>query len=278
MTDWERVARLRAKGADWDQVAADRRVAFEPPQGADPGRALRTLWFERRSKTGGLRKSSEIGRDERGAGWRDAGRLPPTRLLVTAGVVAVVVSLALYFALFGHPLPNPNAPSNDPGPGAAGTMVEFTYLSTAMSGQCVNMGDETANMNFIMSVGDNSYLQGSCCSAMDFQDYSNQVTNLTSYSSISLIAPDPYDQPGHIVKADIAGLNLALTPSQQATYDNSMPLTKDKAPCCCMCWAGYVHQGLANQLIVHYGYDSQQVAAVLNLEDCCGGPGPSMMG
>ena len=50
MTDWDRVRRLRGKGASWDEIAEDRRVAFVPPAGVDAGRALKVLYLRKRSK------------------------------------------------------------------------------------------------------------------------------------------------------------------------------------------------------------------------------------
>lgn len=50
MTDWQRVEKLRAKGVDWDEIAEDGRVGFKPEKGSDPGRALKALHYQRRSK------------------------------------------------------------------------------------------------------------------------------------------------------------------------------------------------------------------------------------
>ncbi len=50
MTDWERVRKLRSKGASWNEVAEDKNVGFDPPRGTDPGRALKTLYFRNKSR------------------------------------------------------------------------------------------------------------------------------------------------------------------------------------------------------------------------------------
>jgi hypothetical protein len=51
MTDWERVDSLRAKGMDWDDIAEDDKVGFKPPEGSGrPGLALKSLYFQRRSR------------------------------------------------------------------------------------------------------------------------------------------------------------------------------------------------------------------------------------
>lgn len=68
MVDWEAVERLRAKGWDWDRIAGDARADFHAEEGmGEPGRALRALYYQRRSKqqrrpgpTGGGRKSDDL--------------------------------------------------------------------------------------------------------------------------------------------------------------------------------------------------------------------------
>lgn len=63
MTDWDRVERLRSKGYDWDRIADDEKVAFHADEGAgDPGRALRALYYQRRSRAQ-RRPSGDDGKD-----------------------------------------------------------------------------------------------------------------------------------------------------------------------------------------------------------------------
>ncbi len=61
MVDWERVERLRTKGLDWDEIASDSKVKYQPPDGVqDSGRALKTLYYSRKSTRGqSARKKSE---------------------------------------------------------------------------------------------------------------------------------------------------------------------------------------------------------------------------
>ncbi|HZY69921.1 MAG TPA: hypothetical protein VFF67_03685, partial [Thermoplasmata archaeon] len=62
MVDWEAVERLRSKGWDWDRIAGDAKVGFQADEGAgDPGRALRVLYYQRRSKA--KRRPSGSGKD-----------------------------------------------------------------------------------------------------------------------------------------------------------------------------------------------------------------------
>ena len=65
MVDWDAVERLRSKGWDWERIAADPRAEFHAEEGmGEPGRALRALYYQRRSKAqrrpaggGGSRKT-----------------------------------------------------------------------------------------------------------------------------------------------------------------------------------------------------------------------------
>lgn len=68
MVDWDRVERLRAKGWDWDRIAGDEKVSFHAEDGAgDAGRALRTVYYQRRSRrqrpTTGSTKTSRGGEE-----------------------------------------------------------------------------------------------------------------------------------------------------------------------------------------------------------------------
>ncbi|HYK92911.1 MAG TPA: DUF929 family protein [Thermoplasmata archaeon] len=69
MVDWDRVERLRSKGWDWDRISSDEKVDFHNEQGAgEPGRALRTLYYQRRSRAqrqpGEGGKGGKSGRDD----------------------------------------------------------------------------------------------------------------------------------------------------------------------------------------------------------------------
>jgi thiol-disulfide isomerase/thioredoxin len=51
MVDWDQVNRLREKGWDWKRIAQDPKVGFHADTDvADPGRALRALYYQRRSR------------------------------------------------------------------------------------------------------------------------------------------------------------------------------------------------------------------------------------
>lgn len=107
MTDWERVEKLRARGATWSAVAADRRVGFLAPGGSDPGHALKALYFLKRSRGPRVAHSTEPplhSPREREVRRRAGGR----QVLLLAGVIVVALILAAYayesdLALSGKP-------------------------------------------------------------------------------------------------------------------------------------------------------------------------------
>ena len=107
MTDWQRVTKLRARGRSWAEIAKDPKVGFAPPQGADPGRALKILYLKRRpAGSGGVPKNS--GRPWDGEGFvasrSSAGR---RRKVIAWGVglaLLVAVGAVLAYALI-TPIP-----------------------------------------------------------------------------------------------------------------------------------------------------------------------------
>ena len=73
MVDWEAVERDRTQGWDWDRIADDPKVGFHAEEGAgEPGRALRALYYQRRSKS-----QRRPGRSEGGGKGSDADDKPP---------------------------------------------------------------------------------------------------------------------------------------------------------------------------------------------------------
>jgi hypothetical protein len=68
VVDWEAVERLRSKGWDWERIAGDPKVEFTPDAGVEqPGRALRSLYYQRRSKQSRQGGSSGSGGSGKGA-------------------------------------------------------------------------------------------------------------------------------------------------------------------------------------------------------------------
>jgi hypothetical protein len=280
MTDWERVAKLRTKGVSWEVVARDEKVGFHPPDGSNDGRALKAIYYRRKSNTS---RSHQVrpGTPSKRKALYATGIAPRTRWAI-GGIALAGFAVIILVIVFVFPSTGPQSPATTPGPGSAGSETEFNYLSQQHSDRChwpdVNLGDETANVNWINGLPDGVYLQGACCSPMDVPDYSNQTSSLKAYvSQSSIISLDPYNMPSSVAKADVAGENLALSAEQQTTLSTAAGLTNDHGWCCCQCWAYYAHEGLAKTLIVQNGYNAQQVGTVINLEDCCGGPGQMNM-
>ena len=150
--------------------------------------------------------------------------------------------------------------------------LAFAKLSTAHTDVCRDIGNKAAMESYMNSLPGDSRLQGSCCSPMDMDKYTSQVTSLKKYASISQILPDPYDISLDSAKQMLGYFdNIQLNPAQQAIYDQAQKMTDDKGWCCCQCWAWYTHAGLAKYLISQHNFTIQQIVAVTNLEDCCGG-------
>src|SRR3546814_4418591 len=114
-------------------------------------------------------------------------------------------------------------------------------------------------------------LQGSCCSPMDLHRYGEQVEGLKAFIDIDLIPPDPYDIPAPLAARLLQLDETALTPQQQAAYDDAMRNSNEGGPCCCRCWRWAVYGGLAKHLIRDRGFSGEQIARIWDLSDGCGG-------
>ncbi len=95
MVDWEAVEKARTKGWDWDRIASEPKVGFHAEEDAgDPGRALRALYYQRRSKQQRRPTKAEGGGSGKGA---DADQRPPWTL---ARIGYLLVPLAgIWFVL-----------------------------------------------------------------------------------------------------------------------------------------------------------------------------------
>jgi hypothetical protein len=148
----------------------------------------------------------------------------------------------------------------------------FTVLSKASTDSCSNIGNRAAIYADMAHMAQDSYLQGSCCSPMDMQQYEKQITTLKAYAHISQIPTDPYNVPVSLANTLLHyDQSIQLTAAQQAMYNQTATMMDDHGWCCCQCWAWYVHSGLAKYLIATQHFSAAQVAAVINAEDCCGG-------
>jgi hypothetical protein len=147
---------------------------------------------------------------------------------------------------------------------------DFRILSQSRTDVCAYLGNQEANTNYINSLPQNFYLQGSCCTPMDYRHYVSQIAALQNYSSISVIPHDPYNVSSSSAKQMIGYTQINLTASQQAVYNSALKISSE-GPCCCQCWAWYAHEGLARALISQYGWNAQQISNIWAFEDCCGG-------
>lgn len=151
--------------------------------------------------------------------------------------------------------------------GAKDVLVKnFNYLSKSGDSSC-----STDFQSSISTMPEGQRLIGSCCSAMDFKRYKEQIEGLKKYKNISEIPPDPYDIKTGLARELMAHYEDELTSDQQSAYDYAMQNSKEKGPCCCKCWRWYVYGGLAKELIKKYKFTGQQITEVWNLSDGCGG-------
>jgi len=100
MVDWDQVERLRGKGWDWGRVAEDDRVQFAAdPSAGDPGRQLRTLYYQRRSKA---QRRGSAGKLTKGSGGAAAD---PTRLpgMLRIGMIGVPLFAIWAVCAFAFP-------------------------------------------------------------------------------------------------------------------------------------------------------------------------------
>lgn len=150
--------------------------------------------------------------------------------------------------------------------------LRFAVLSQAHTDSCANLGNVPAIYAAMAHLLAGSFLQGSCCNPMNLQHYQAQIFGLRAYSSVARIPADPYNVPAALANNLLQDdRNIALTPAQLATFNQAASMTTDHGWCCCQCWAWYAHAGLAKYLIAAQHFSATQVAAVTNLEDCCGG-------
>lgn len=115
-------------------------------------------------------------------------------------------------------------------------------------------------------------MQGSCCGAMTFHSYEEQLEGLKAYAAHEIIPPDPYDVEVRWAKEMIAYAEATpLTAEQQAVYDKAVTLSHEGGPCCCKCWHWYAYEGLAKHLIINENFSAEEIAKIWDLSDACGG-------
>lgn len=146
--------------------------------------------------------------------------------------------------------------------------AKFETLSKNGNSQCSQSFRES-----ITSMPENSRLQGSCCSPMNWHRYQEQIQGLTKYKNVPAIPSDPYDIEAGLAKTLLSYYDMPLTEEEQKAYDFAMQNSNEKGPCCCKCWRWYVYGGLGKYLIKELKFTGEQVTEVWNLSDGCGGEG-----
>jgi hypothetical protein len=189
-------------------------------------------------------------------------------LALGAGVLAaLVLSLTLPRLFASHGLSAAERKQADTARVAQGTLSQrFALLSQRHTNKC---SLASIDLNKIAVRG---RLQGSCCSAMVYSHYAEQVRGLRAYATLDEIPADPYDVPVALAKQLIGyKKSIKLTDAEQAIYDQAKKLSDEHGPCCCHCWRWNAFEGQAKGLIDRRQYSAAQIAKVWNLEDGCGG-------
>ena len=154
---------------------------------------------------------------------------------------------------------------------AAGTKEAFDYLSTTKSNTSSFCGLQPTTVD---GFSDLDSIQGACCGAMDFHRYQEQVEGLKKYSKIDIIPEDPYNIPVALAKQLFEyQQTISLNQEQQTVYDQAVEMSHEGGPCCCKCWRWTAFEGQAKFLITEYGWSSQEIADLWDIQDGCGGPG-----
>ena len=121
MTDWSRVEKLRTKGVEWDEIAEDERVGFHADKGTNPGRALKTLYYSRRSRRGGEGGPAARGDEGRALARPSLSSFRSKRglFLTVLVAIALVGSLLAFFFIVNPMAPGGNIVTYCGGEGSA---------------------------------------------------------------------------------------------------------------------------------------------------------------
>ncbi|GIU68182.1 MAG: hypothetical protein KatS3mg001_032 [Candidatus Pacearchaeota archaeon] len=193
-------------------------------------------------------------------------------ILLLALIVTLPTLIILWIYLFQPGISVKNQASSD----ISGFNLEakFKVLSEARTNFCVGPD--------VFDRVDTEKLQGSCCSAMDFHRYKEQIEGLANIKEknsyigrdLELIPDDPYDISRELADKLLQyQKTIQLSQEQQKIYEEAMKLSHEGGPCCCKCWRWYAFEGQAKKLIRDYGFTSEQIAELWDLEDGCGGSG-----
>ena len=209
MTDWDRVEKLRSQGADWEEIALDRRVGFHVPTGTNPGRALKALHFRRRSRASS--KPERVG--SKSAGIEHAiGHRQAVALIAILAVASLVVAYVVQV--------EPRSSAKPTG-WVGRTAPDFT-LASANSGGSFTLSSATVQTNVLLFF--NEGLSCSPCLAQmqqldsdssQFQALNVQVVSITGDSLDSMMS---WTQNSRVVHSEVLA-DPSLSVSN--TYDTT---------------------------------------------------------
>lgn len=149
---------------------------------------------------------------------------------------------------------------------APGARATFAYLARQNSNSC------GLQMASVESYPNGKYLQGSCCSPMNWDHYRMQVGGLRKFRHVVAIPTDPYSISAALAKRLLAyDHSIRLDRTQQAVYERAIHIAPEKGPCCCHCWRWNAFRGMSRYLIARVHFNAHQVARVISLADGCGG-------
>lgn len=189
-----------------------------------------------------------------------------SKILIFAVIILLIVLGGLFMKSKGLERQTVSSVSSEPNSNDP-LYQKFQTLSTQGNSSC-----SLDFKNSISQMSDTQQLQGSCCSAMVFHRYKEQVEGLRNYSNIPQVPPDPYDIPASLAKELLKyDEEITLTSEEQKEYDKAMSMSEEKGPCCCKCWRWYVYEGLGKYLIRNNKFTGEQITDIWNLSDGCGG-------
>jgi len=189
-----------------------------------------------------------------------------TLRIYSISAIVIIIAVLGYYFFFHNPSFSIISTSN---PATIKNLeAKFAVLSKTNTNSCGGTFD------YVDSMPDNARIQGSCCSAMNFHRYEEQIKGLKKYKKYDLIPKDPYDISVSLAKELLDfQKNIKLDSEQQKIYDKSVELSHEGGPCCCKCWHWYAYEGLAKYLIVEENFTAEQIAEVWDISDACGGDG-----
>lgn len=226
MTDWDRVEKLRSKGATWAEAALDRKVGFVAPPGTDPARAMKALYFRRRSRAtptssaGAAGMSSQVARGR----LRQLGR---HRGLVIVGVIIVALVLAAY--AYEADLNGSGKPT-----GWVGRVAPAFSLPIANAGGTFNLASERNQTNVLLFF--NEGLSCSPCLGQmqqldsDYAEFQTQNVMVVSITGDSLSDISAWAANSHVSHSVVLADPTLSVSNQYDTTGSAVSMMPGAAP------------------------------------------------